>query len=223
MIRTALSFAALACAATTAQAVPVTYSLNFDFPGVQYYCVGCGGSTTPWAPPGGTVSGSITLDANNTGASQVVDFNFTSSIPEMIDAYFWMPGETPTYSYGDPYVTVGLSGNTFSFSNYYGYAASGNGTGWRSFFYMTVADLGDIGGRTLDASFQELYQYSSIASTGGFYGTVYRHDNHGINVGPGNGSAYATTLTANVPLPAGGLLLLGGLVGLGLARRRKTS
>ncbi|WP_240705072.1 VPLPA-CTERM sorting domain-containing protein [Pacificoceanicola onchidii] len=221
MRRTALSLAALAFSATTATAVPVSYSVNFTYPGAQYYCVGCGGAYGPPTTAGGTLSGSFTLDGSLTGTDIFTDFNFTSGIPENVEPFVGMPEQVVSYTFGDPYVTISdLGGGSFSIRNHYGHSGFLDSEGWVSILYMTFADMGDIGTSELEVDFNELFRLRGYTGFG-YYGHTFREDSRGQNVGPSVDSAASATLISAVPLPAGGLLLLTGLGAIGLMRRKK--
>ncbi len=105
------------------------------------------------------------------------------------------------------------------------------GIAFLDLFIDSSRPAGESGMVTANGSTQSIAAQSAVGVNGGFaelFATfvtdqlVFSVDTSNDGIGVADGSLAAVYL-APVPLPAGGLLLLGALGGLGIARRRKKS
>lgn len=225
MFRTGL-FAAATLLASGAAAAPVTYQLDHEFGFSRYYCVGCGQADAGPIAPGGTVTGSVTFDDSLTGVDQLVAYTFTTFLPrDPLDRYY-SPDQSFTFAYDSSSADMDVTrtGDTFAIHNTSQMTAPPPAdppilfdVGWNMFFYLTLD--GPLGGETLDATLRETLHLQSNAGFDGWsYRWIPRNDRRAQNE---DISVTLETAMAPVPLPAALPLLLAGLGGLGLLRRRR--
>jgi hypothetical protein len=210
-----------------AGAAPIAYDVNLSFEASTYYCVGCGGAESLPQTPGGTITGTITLDGDLTGVDRLVAFDFMTFLPQQDPLSVYSPAHSFTFDYdsSDPSMVVTAVGDTFTIHNQSQLvpppAASppvGFDVGWNAVLTMTL--LGPLGGPSVDAAFGEAVHLQSNAGFDLYsYRWIPRNDRRARN-----GDTEATLSSASlslVPLPAGLPLLITGLGILGLQARRR--
>ena len=229
VIKATLAASAIAAAAMASSASAETVLLNF-----------VGGTATPW----GQVHIDVSPIVTNTN-EYAVGLNMTSS-SSLGNFVAWCLDLGHSISQGGPY---SYDTTTTPFTNTFDLFAAGAMARVQSVFDASYASV--ITSNTDQAAgfqlalWEVLYDSNWTLATGAFQATanagILGYANTYLTAGLAGGNAGAYDLTylqsnatnpqlqnlvtaspSAVPLPAGGLLLLAALGGLGLARRRKT-
>lgn len=219
------ALAALMATAGASGAAPITYGFDMQFDASTYYCVGCGGSESVAQLPGGTAAGTLTFDADLAGASRLVAFDFSTTLPVQDPISSYAPNQSFAFDYDSsgPGMALSAVGDVFTIHNttQLGPPPVTNPTtnfdiGWNASFSIDLT--GALGGPTLDAILGETVSLQSVAGFDSWsYSYIPRNDRRARN---GFTSAVLSD-TATVPVPATLPLLVMALGGLGVAVRRR--